>query len=72
MVSDSAEGLKVDRGAFTVTSLTSPDDSLSFWLSRTVGERLQGIELLRGTFYGDSAACGRLQRVLEVTQVERL
>ena len=71
MDSDPAEGLKVDRTAFSVASLRSPDDSVAWWRSRSVDERLQGIELLRRTFYGVAETGGRLQRVLEVAQLKR-
>jgi hypothetical protein len=69
---DPAEGMKVDRSAFAVVSLTAPDDSVAWWRSRSIGERLQGIELLRRTFYGDSETGGRLQRVLEVAQLKEI
>jgi hypothetical protein len=68
---DPAEGLKVDRSHFAVATLSDPDDSVAWWRTRPVEERLQGIELLRREFYGDSATCERLQRVLEVAQLER-
>ena len=62
--------LKVDRTKFSVVSLTDPDDSVEYWLSRPVPERLQAIELLRRIFYGEAAATARLQRVLEIVKRE--
>jgi hypothetical protein len=63
--------LKVDRTHFSIARLEDEDDSLSFWLSRPVEERLQAIELLRQTFYGYTAANAGLQRVLEITKLDR-
>jgi hypothetical protein len=60
----------LDRSQFSVARLTDPDDSVAYWLSRPVAERLQALELLRRAFYGNSASQG-LQRVLEVAQLER-
>ena len=59
-----------DRTQFSVARLTDPDDALEYWLSRPVEERLRALEFLRRIFYGD-AACGRIQGVLEVAQLER-
>jgi hypothetical protein len=61
---------ELDRTHFSVVRLTDPDDTLEYWLSRPVEERLQALELLRRTFYGHSASEG-LQRVLEVAQLEQ-
>ncbi len=44
-------------------SETSPDDDLSYWLSRTPQERIAAVELLRRRCHGSSA---RLQRVARV------
>jgi hypothetical protein len=64
------EAFRLDRTQFSVARLTDPDDALDYWLSRPIEERLRALELLRRIFYGD-AACGRIQRVLEVVQLER-
>jgi hypothetical protein len=61
--------LRVDREKLSVASLTDPDDAPAYWLSRTPEERLQGLEILRRTFYGYSACTSRLQRVFEVAQL---
>lgn len=68
---DPAYGLRVDRSQFSVARLTDPDDSVAYWLTRPVSERLQAIELLRVTFHGYTDAPGGLQRVLESAQLER-
>jgi hypothetical protein len=64
------QDIKVDRTKFSVMSLTDPDDSLEYWLSRPVAERLQALEMLRRIFYGEAAATARLQRVFEVAELK--
>lgn len=56
---------RLDRTKVSVARLTDPDDSLEYWLSRPVSERLQAIERLRRTFYGDYTRAG-FQRVVEI------
>jgi hypothetical protein len=68
---DDLDDTRLDRTKFSVARLTDPDDSLEYWLSRPVEERLQAIEILRRTFYGYTSANEGLQRVLEVAQLER-
>jgi hypothetical protein len=68
---DSDAELNVDRSKFSVALLGDPDDSVAYWFTRPVEERLQAIELLRRTFYGYTKADERLQRVLEVVKLER-
>lgn len=59
----------VDRGQFAVGRLGDEDDMLAHWLSRSVGERLEAIELLRRTFYDNSGTAPGLQRVFEVAKL---
>jgi hypothetical protein len=68
---DHTEDFRLDRTQFSVVRLTDPDDSLEYWLSRPVEERLQALERLRRTFYGQSAT-ERIQKVVEVIQLEQL
>ena len=68
---DQVEEFRLDRSQFSVVRLTDPDDSVEYWLTRPVIERLRALELLRRTFYGDSSATERLQRVIEVAQLEQ-
>jgi hypothetical protein len=62
--------LRLDRTQFPVARLTDPDDSVAYWLSRPVEERLQALEHLRRTFYRYTSASEGLQRVLEVAPLE--
>ena len=64
------ELLKVDRTSFVVTSLHESDEK-EYWLSKTPEERLQALELMRQIVYGYDPATARLQRVLEIAQLER-
>jgi hypothetical protein len=69
---DGSGEFRVDRTQVSIAHLTDPDDSVAYWLSRPVEERLRALELLRRTFYGYTGAGEGLQRVLEVAQLERL
>lgn len=62
---------KLDKTAFSVVSSFEEADRADkeYWLSRTPYERLQYMELLRRINYG-LAATARLQRVLEIVNME--
>ncbi len=62
---------RVDRSAFEVGNLTDPSGDREYWLSRTVRERLEAAEMLRQIAYGYDPTTQRLQRSLEVAQLER-
>ena len=62
--------LKVDRTKISCGDMTDPDDSLEYWLSRPVSERLEALELSRRICHGEAAATARLQRVLEIAELE--
>jgi hypothetical protein len=59
---------KIQRNAFTVVSVFDKSDEKSYWLSKTPGERLKAVELMRQIIYGYNPSTKRLQRVFEVTQ----
>ena len=72
MKSDEAiDDFALDRTQLSVTRLTDPDDSVQYWLSRPVEERLRALELVRRTFYCYTDASEGLQRVLEVAQLKQ-
>ena len=60
---------KVDKTAFSVGSLFDESADKTYWLSKTVYERLQALELMRQTIYGYDPSSLRLQRVFEVTEL---
>lgn len=61
--------LKIDRKAFSVTSLTDDSGEKEYWLARTPYERLKQVEILRRINYGHRASA-RLQRVFEIAERE--
>jgi len=58
--------IKVDRTAFSVTSLKETDEK-QFWQSKSPLERLEEVELNRKIVFGYDTA-PRLQRLLEVVK----
>jgi hypothetical protein len=65
-----AELMRVDRSFFEVVSIDDEPDDRAFWMSRPASERWRTLELLRRIAYGEDRATARLQRVLEVIEVE--
>ena len=65
------DDFRLDRTQFSVARRTDPDDSVAYWLTRPVEERLRALELLRRTLHGYTGTGEGLQRVLEVVQLEQ-
>lgn len=63
---------RLDKKQLTVSSLDGDGDEKEYWHSRTPEERLNALELYRRMVYGEDATSSRLQRVLEVADLERL
>jgi hypothetical protein len=63
--------IKMDKTAFSVSSLKDGSTEKEFWLSKTPLERLQALEILRQINYGYDPSTARLQRVLEVVERQR-
>lgn len=61
---------QLDRSVFQLASLDDPDDAAQYWRQRTPQERLAGLETLRQIMYGYDPATERLQRVLELAELE--
>ena len=57
---------KLDRTAFTVTSLTAPSGEKEYWLTKSPYKRLDGVETMRQIVYGYNPLTTRLQRFFEV------
>ncbi|MFM9957187.1 MAG: hypothetical protein ACKVZJ_03860 [Phycisphaerales bacterium] len=70
--SDQPEGtdaeFRLDRRAFSVTSLDEQDDDGVYWATRPLAERMAALEHLRRMAYGD-AALASLKRVLSVVDL---
>jgi hypothetical protein len=65
----SVSDLKLDKTVISVASLTDESGEKAYWQTRTPGERLQMMELLREVNYGHAATSARLQRVLSVIEL---
>lgn len=68
---DAQELPPLDRTAFSIVPLAEADNDMQYWLSKSPAERLAAIEINRRMVYGYDRATSRLQRVLEVTELER-
>ncbi len=60
---------RMDKTAFSVTTLSEKSGDKEYWLSKTPQERLAALELMRQINYGYNPANARLQRVLEITEL---
>jgi hypothetical protein len=58
----------MDKGAFSVASLSDESDEKQYWLSKTPNDRLAAIETMRQIIYGYDPSTARLQRVFEIAQ----
>jgi hypothetical protein len=61
----------MDRSAFSVVSLDTASDEVTYWLTQSPQARLRHMQRLRQINYGFSAS-ERLQRVLEVAELDDL
>ena len=62
---------RVDRSAFDIVSLENAGDDVAYWRTKTPDERMEALELMRQIIYGYDPATTRLQRVLEIVDLER-
>ncbi len=60
---------KMDKTAFSVTTLSEKSNDKEYWLSKTPQERLEALELMRQINYGYDPTTARLQRVLEIVEL---
>jgi hypothetical protein len=72
-MADSIDQVRLDKSVFKVFSSFEEAEAAdrAYWHSRTPEERLQAMELMRQSAYGYDPATARLQRILEITQLER-
>jgi hypothetical protein len=61
---------KLDKKAITISSLREESDEVAYWHSKTPQERMEAIEVMRQIIYGYDPASTRLQRVLEIVDLE--
>lgn len=64
------DAARVDRSAFQVVDLEANSDEREYWRKKSPGERMEALELLRQIIYGYDPATTRLQRVLEIAELE--
>ncbi len=62
---DDISNVKMDKKAFSVSSLSDESGEREYWRKRSPRERLEAVELLRQMNYGYDPATARLQRVYE-------
>ncbi|HXN47588.1 MAG TPA: hypothetical protein VN893_13160 [Bryobacteraceae bacterium] len=67
---NAVETVRLDRAAFGVDSLDDDAGEREYWSSKTPGQRLEALELMRQIIYGYDPATTRLQRVFEVAELE--
>ncbi|RMF59057.1 MAG: hypothetical protein D6748_07295 [Calditrichaeota bacterium] len=61
---------KIDKGSFSVVSLSDLSDERDYWFSKTPLEGLEAVEILRQRVYGYNPFTTRLQRVLSITKLQ--
>ena len=61
--------MKMDKTAFSVTTLSEKSNDKEYWLSKTPQERLQALEMMRQINYGYDPATTRPEKVLEIVQL---
>ena len=69
---NAVEQARLDRSAFEVASLDDEDPDKVYWRSKSPQQRMEALELLRQIIYGYDPATTRLQRVLEVIDLQQL
>jgi len=62
---------RIDKKAFSISSLSDESDEKAYWFSKTPQERLIAMELLRQINYGYDPTTTRLQRILEIVDLTR-
>ncbi len=63
---------KIDKTAFSVTTLENDTDDDAYWQQKTTQERLAALELMRQIVYGYDPATCRIKRVLTITPLLEL
>ena len=61
--------IHVDRSAFEISSLDDTGER-EYWHAKSPAERMEALELMRQIIYGYDPATTRLQRVLEIAELE--
>jgi hypothetical protein len=59
-----------DKSQFGFADLEEQGNDLEYWLSRDPIERINAVEFLRQMMYGYDPATARVQRILEIVDLE--
>ena len=62
---------RLDRSVFEIGSLEGDSEEQNYWRAKSPQERMEALELMRQVIYGYDPVTTRLQRVLEVAELER-
>jgi len=65
------EKLRIDKTALSVASLFDESDEKTYWRSKSPQERLEAVETMRQIIYGYDPSTTRLQRLLEVVELQK-
>ncbi|MCP4112521.1 MAG: hypothetical protein GY749_44515 [Desulfobacteraceae bacterium] len=61
--------IRMDKTAFSVSSLDDESDEKQYWLSKSPTERIYAVEMLRQMLYGYDPLTERLQRFFETAEL---
>jgi len=61
---------KMDKTAFSVTTLFEKSADKEYWKFKTPQERMEALELMRQINYGYDPTTARLRRVLEIVELQ--
>ncbi|HYL36620.1 MAG TPA: hypothetical protein VEV17_11970 [Bryobacteraceae bacterium] len=67
---NAVDSVRLDRSVFEVGSLDDEFQEREFWRAQSPRARMEALELMRQIIYGYDPATTRLQRVLEVVELE--
>jgi hypothetical protein len=66
----SVDAARLDRSAFRIDDLEEHASDREYWLAKSPEERMEALELMRQIIYGYDPSTTRLQRVLEIAELE--
>lgn len=61
--------MKMDKTAFSISTIDDESDEKQYWLSKTPAERVRGVEIMRQMLYGYDPLTARLQRFFETAEL---
>jgi hypothetical protein len=70
-MSSEVDRWRMDKTAFSVGKVGDDAETRAYWHRQTPLARLEAMELMRQMMYGYDPINDRLQRVLEVTKLQR-